>query len=141
MATAPTIRVGNKQGRRSLDRLEGFSTSIGPDNTVQGSLSGAGHCILLGRVEGDSVLQGTVVIGASGHWQGNLEAQTIVIAGRVEGVMVAREKLELLSTARISGSLTSPFIAIAEGAVHDGDIHTTGDPARVKHFADQRRDT
>ena len=139
MGNEPTISLGNRQGRRTLDRLDGFSTSIGPDNILKGSLSGEGHCIILGRVEGDSVLQRTVVIGESGNWVGKLEAQAVLVAGQVEGEIVAHEKLELVSTARVTGSITSPFIAIAEGAVHDGEIHMAGAVDKVKHFADQRR--
>ena len=65
---------------------------------------------------------------------GNIHANHIVIAGEVQGVLVAREKMEIVSSAQIQGSLTSPFIAIAEGAVHEGDIHM----AQVKRFTDQR---
>lgn len=138
MGNEPTITLGNKQGRRTLDRLGGFSTSIGVDSTFQGSLSGEGHCIILGRVEGDSVLHGMLVIAESGHWVGDIEAKNVVIAGQVEGAIVAHKKLELVSSARITGSLTSPNIAIAEGAIHDGEIHMAGDIGKVKHFADQR---
>jgi cytoskeletal protein CcmA (bactofilin family) len=52
----------------------------------------------------------------------------------MQGSVVARSKIEIVSTARVHGSLTSPFIAIAEGAVHEGEIHM----AEVKRFTDQR---
>ena len=48
--------------------------------------------------------------------------------------MVAKKKIDVVSTAKILGSLTSPFIAIAEGAVHEGEIHM----AEVKRYTDQR---
>ena len=134
MLKEPKISLGVSKGRRTLDRLGGFDTSIGPNNTLKGGIAGPGHCIVLGRVEGDSVLDGTLVIGEGAIWQGRIEAENIVIAGQVEGSIVARKKIEVLSTANIQGSITSPFIAIAEGAVYEGDIHM----ADVKRFADQR---
>jgi cytoskeletal protein CcmA (bactofilin family) len=130
----PTISLAGSKGRRTLDRVGGFTTSIGPDNILSGSLSGSGHCIVLGTVEGDSEMGGTVVIGDSGRWTGNITAETVIIAGQVHGAVVARKKMEIVSTARVHGSLTSPFIAIAEGAVHEGEIHM----AEVKRFTDQR---
>lgn len=139
MGNEPTITLGKKQRRRTLDRIDGFNTSIGEGNTLQGGLNGEGHCIILGRVEGDSVLQGALVIAESGHWVGNIDAQNIVVAGQVEGTIVAREKLELVSTARIQGCLISSYIVIAEGAIHDGDIRMAEDIDKVKHFVDQRR--
>ena len=141
MVDEPSISLGKKQGRRILDRLDGFSTSIGADNILVGEIRGEGHCIVLGRVEGDSVLQGTLVIGENGSWKGKIEAQNIVIAGQVDGSILAREKLELVSTARVKGSLNSPIIAIAEGAIHDGEIHMRDDGEYVKRFSDQRRNS
>jgi len=130
----PKINLAQNKRRRSLDSVDGFTTSIGPDSLFTGSLTGGGHAIVLGRVEGDCDLDGTLVVGEGGCWVGNIHANHIVIAGEVQGVLVAREKMEIVSSAQIQGSLTSPFIAIAEGAVHEGDIHM----AQVKRFTDQR---
>lgn len=134
MTKDPTIDLATTKGRRTLDGVGGFTTSVGPGSILKGTISGEGHSIILGRVEGDSELNGTLVIGDGGVWIGDIVAENIVIAGRVEGSVMARKKLEIVSTAQIQGSLTSPFIAIAEGAVHDGEIHM----AEVKRFTDQR---
>lgn len=134
MGDEPTINVGRSKGRRTLDGVGGFTTSIGLGSILKGAISGEGHCIVLGRVEGDSELSGTLVVGEGGVWVGDIVAENIVIAGRVQGSVTARKKMEIVSTAQIQGSLTSPFIAIAEGAVHDGEIHM----AEVKRFTDQR---
>jgi cytoskeletal protein CcmA (bactofilin family) len=134
MSKTSTINLGKAKGRRSLDKVEGFATSVGPEAHFTGSIGGAGHCIVHGRVEGDCDLQSTVVIGETGFWQGDIQAENILVAGRVEGTITARQKLEIISTARIQGSLTSPVIAIAEGAVHEGEIHM----GQVQRFVDRR---
>jgi len=130
----PKINLANNKGRRSLDSVEGFTTSIGSGSIFTGTIGGTGHTIVLGKVEGSSNLDGTVVIGDGGSWRGDITAKRIVIAGRVEGAITATEKIEIVSTGQIKGSLTSPFIAIAEGAVHEGEIHM----GEVKRFTDQR---
>jgi cytoskeletal protein CcmA (bactofilin family) len=130
----PKINLATSKGRRSLDGVNGFTTSIGPGNVFRGSISGDGHTIVLGRVEGSSELDGTLVVGDGGVWMGDTMAKNVVIAGQLEGTIVAQEKIEILSTAVVRGSLSSPLIAIAEGAVHDGEIHM----GEVKRFKDQR---
>ena len=130
----PQIRLTNNKGRRSLDSVAGFTTSIGLGNIFTGTIGGSGHTIVLGRVVGNSELDGAVVVGESGCWIGDIAARHIVVAGQVEGSITAREKIEIVCTAKIRGSLTSPFIAIAEGAVHEGEIHM----GEVKRFTDQR---
>ncbi|MCF6257342.1 MAG: polymer-forming cytoskeletal protein [Gammaproteobacteria bacterium] len=130
----PKIHLTNNKGRRSLDSVAGFTTSIGLESIFTGTIGGRGHTIVLGRVEGSSELDGALVIGEGGCWVGDITAKYVVIAGQVEGSITAREKMEIVCTAKIRGSLTSPFIAIAEGAVHEGEIHM----AKVKRFTDQR---
>lgn len=134
MEKDPSISMSTSKGRRTLDSLDGFSTSIGPDNNFKGSLSGSGHSIILGSVDGDCDLDGTLVIGEGGSWKGNITADNVVIAGEISGDVTAKKKIDIVSTAKIHGSLTSPFIAIAEGAVHDGEIHM----AEVKRYTDKR---
>jgi len=130
----PTVSLAYSKGRRTLDRVEGFSTRIGPDNVLRGGLSGPGHIVVMGRVEGDSEIQGTLVIGDGGVWVGDIVAHNILIAGRLEGGIRADGKVEIVSTARVYGSITSPVIAIAEGAIHEGEMHM----AEVKHFTGRR---
>lgn len=134
MSKDPKISLAKNKGRRSLDGVEGFTTSVGPGSVFTGTIGGDGHTIVLGRVEGSSELNGTLVVGDGGSWVGDVTAKNVVIAGQLEGTIVAHEKIEILSTAKIQGSLTSPIIAIAEGAVHDGEIHM----GEVKRFTDQR---
>lgn len=134
MVKDPTVSMTSSKGRRTLDTVNGFTTSVGPENVFKGSITGTGHSIILGKVEGDSDVEGTLVVGDSGVWTGNIYAENVVIAGKVEGNIVAKEKIDVVSTAVIKGGLTSPFIAIAEGAVHEGEIHM----AKVKRYVDQR---
>ncbi len=134
MSKEPKISLVKNKGRRSLDSVDGFTTSVGPGSVFTGVIGGEGHIIVLGRVVGNSDLKGTLVIGEGGVWVGDVTASSVVIAGEVQGTIVAREKIEILSTANIRGSLACPVIAIAEGAVHDGEIHM----GEVKRFMDQR---
>ena len=137
MEKEPTISMAVSKRRRTLDALGGFTTSVGHENKFSGSISGTGHCIILGSVEGNCELDGTLVVGEGGVWKGNITAENVVIAGEVQGDIVSKNKMDVVSTAKVHGSLTSPFIAIAEGAIHEGEIHM----AEVKRYTDKREST
>jgi cytoskeletal protein CcmA (bactofilin family) len=63
-----------------------------------------------------------LTLAAGGHWKGTLKANDIVVAGIVEGDVVAKQRVEILGTARVTGSLSGNSIAVAEGAVIEGEI-------------------
>ena len=131
------MNLGRSKGRRTLDKVEGFSTVIGKDSYFQGTIGGAGNFIVHGKVEGDCDIEGTVVIAESGHWAGNISAACVLIAGNVDGDVMAKEKMEIISTARIKGKITSAVLAIAEGAIHEGVVAMASKPD-VKRFKDKR---
>jgi cytoskeletal protein CcmA (bactofilin family) len=131
------VNLGRSKGRRTLDRVEGFSTVIGKDSHFIGSIGGAGNFIIQGRVEGDCDIQGTLVVAENGHWLGNISAGCVLIAGTVDGDVTAADKMEIISSARIKGKITSAVLAIAEGAIHEGVVAMSGKPD-MKRFKEQR---
>lgn len=134
------LLLGRSKGRRTLDKVEGFSTSIGEGTVFKGSFHGSGNYIIHGTVEGDCDLEGTLIVGESGRWVGSIRAGTILIAGCVDGDILAKEKMEVVSTARIKGKIACSVLAIAEGAVHEGQIQMTTN-TDVKRFKDRREST
>jgi len=112
-----------KKRRRSTDRLTVFSSQIGIGTLIQGVLSGKGNYLIQGEMAGDGDIEGTVVLAAGAHWRGNVTADHVRIAGKVEGHVVARSKIDLAQTAVVTGDLSAPVIAIAEGALYEGTIN------------------
>lgn len=123
--------------RRALDDIIRFTTTIAEDTRFTGSFDGGHDYVVRGSVTGDSVVSGAVVITQGGHWTGNLTADIIVVGGQVEGDLVAREKLEILNTARVTGNLQSPVLAIAKGAVHEGQLRMR-EQTQVTEFEERR---
>lgn len=134
------LLLGRSKGRRTLDKVEGFSTCIGADSVFKGSITGPGHCIIHGRVEGDCEMEGTLIVGENGTWVGNITAAVVLIAGQVNGDIHATEKMEIVSTAKVNGKISSAILAIAEGAIHEGRIQMTADRPE-SHFVDRRDNT
>jgi len=109
--------------RRSTDKLNAFSSQIGIGARFQGELRGAGSYLIHGEVRGDGDIEGTVVLAGGADWKGDLTADYVRIEGRVEGDVVARSKIELTSTAVVTGDLSALLIAIEEGATYQGTIN------------------
>jgi cytoskeletal protein CcmA (bactofilin family) len=111
-----------KLKRRIQDAAKGPTTYVAATTTVIGTITGQGAFVFCGTVEGDCDIDGPLTLAAGGHWKGTLKANDIVVAGVVEGDVVAKQRVEILGTARVTGSLAGNSIAVAEGAIIEGEI-------------------
>lgn len=114
------------QLRRLRDQSSGKATLINEGCEIRGEISGSGDFMVSGQVIGDCHVSGTVTVSASGLWQGTIEADDVIVSGHVEGDVSANGKVEITRTARISGTVSGEAIAVAEGAIVEGVMKTTG---------------
>lgn len=129
--------MGENRLRRLRDRTTGPATLISEGCTIEGHIRGAGEFLINGRVEGDCDVDGTVTLARNGLWVGTLRARNVIIAGQVDGDIVADGSVEIADTARIAGTVTGEAIAVAEGAVVEGVMQTTG-RAEPTEFVEKR---
>lgn len=131
--------MNNSRLRRLRDRPSGPATLINEGCKIQGSITGEGDFLINGQVNGDCDLNGTVTLANKGFWQGTINASNVIVAGHVEGDIVASSKIEITATARVTGTVTGAAVAVAEGAVVEGVMKTTGNLEPVK-FVEKRGD-
>jgi cytoskeletal protein CcmA (bactofilin family) len=62
-----------------------------------------------------------LTIGEGAEVRAKISGQVVIIRGKVEGNVVAKEKVELLAPARLYGDIDAPRLIITEGVVFDGD--------------------
>lgn len=108
--------------RRIRDASTGPTTFVAASTRIVGNISGEGPYVFCGTVEGDCDIDGALTLAEGGHWTGTLKGTDVVVAGTVDGDVVAQQRVEIASTARVNGSLTGHSIAVAEGAVIEGEI-------------------
>jgi len=123
--------------RRLADRVSSSPTFIGSGSRFTGDLECVSDLVVGGTVQGDGDVRGALTLSEGGRWVGEIRAGNAVIAGEVEGSVSVGEKLELRSTARIRGSLNARSIAVAKGAIIEGDMAVTGGKP-VVHFEEKR---
>jgi len=88
---------------------------------VSGQLSFQGPARIDGIVDGEIQCQATLTVGEGAEVRAKISGQVVVIRGKVEGNVTAKEKVELLAPARLIGNIKAPRLVIAEGVVFDGD--------------------
>ena len=123
--------------RRLRDQFSGTPTFVAENMRIVGNLHGNGPVVVCGRIEGDGEIAGGVQVAAGARWQGNMHAEHAIVAGHVEGNITIDAKLEVGFSAVIKGSVRARSIAIARGAVIEGEMQVTGGAAPV-HFSEKR---
>lgn len=112
--------------RRLRDHASGAATLVNDGCKITGQISGTGDFLVSGEIDGDCDIDGSVTVAASGLWQGTIRATNVIVAGHIEGDVTATSKVEITNTAKITGKVTGEAIAVAEGAVVEGVMKTTG---------------
>ncbi len=139
MSTDNDDRLRPQGARRFFDITPASPTVIGAGSVVVGNLSGAGPCVIAGKIQGDGDLIGDLNVAISGSWHGNVRARRAIVAGTIVGSLRVEEKLEIRRTAVIRGAVSARTIAIARGAIVDGKIEVTSGGS-VQHFDEKRTD-
>lgn len=87
-----------------------------------GKITGRGGVRIEGAFEGEIALNGMLVVGTTGRVTcPHLRAQTVIVAGALRGDITA-EKVEIRSTGRVWGNVTTIAFSTEEGAFLRGQI-------------------
>lgn len=99
------------------------ATYLGKNLNINGSITGRDDIQIFGRHTGGMQLEGDLDIKESATIQGNLKARTIQVGGNAEGDLIASSKLHIKRTGKVTGNITSPVLALKEGAVFNGEVN------------------
>lgn len=93
---------------------------LGKGANFEGKLVFEGVVRIDGNFKGDIFTRDTLIIGADSKIKANIEADTVLIAGFVEGEIKALSRVEIHSTGYVRGSVSAPVFKIEEGGMFDG---------------------
>jgi len=99
---------------------------------IIGTIKTSGSVQIDGRVEGEVLSQGDVILGKSGSVKGNLNVNSISVAGTIQGNITAKDRIELKSTARLMGDIKAKRLAVEDGVTFVGksEVNPTGQPIK-----------
>ena len=123
--------------RRLLDEIGTSPTFVTEGTVLTGDLETSGSIVVCGSVRGDGHIGGALRMAASATWTGEVHAKFGIIAGKVTGKLVIAEKLEIGATAVIRADVSARSIAVAKGAVIEGQVTITSGE-RALEFEEKR---
>jgi cytoskeletal protein CcmA (bactofilin family) len=105
---------------------------LGSGLALRGEITGEGDFHIYGRFEGEIDVSGRVVVSETAQVDANINAASIVIAGKVRGNLSASTHLDILPTGVLTGTLKAGSFSAAEGSSVKGEIWLErAEPARV----------
>jgi cytoskeletal protein CcmA (bactofilin family) len=123
--------------RRMLDKSRGATTFIAPGSRFEGNISSDDNVLVCGEVAGDCNIKAALTLAEGSRWEGNIRATNAIIGGELVGEVQTEGQIEIAATARIKGTVSGGTVAIAEGAVLEGEVRiSSGEAAKV--FTDKR---
>ena len=81
-----------------------------------------GNVQIEGRLEGTVHTKGTLVVGDQAVLKATIDAGTVVCKGKIEGDVIAKETIKLLSPGLIDGTLSTPQLSVETGGVFNGRL-------------------
>lgn len=109
--------------REDLD----ITTTVGADTIISGTLRAHGTVWIDGRVEGDVLTDGLLVIGEGAMVIGNVSAGSVICRGVIAGDIVAEEEVELLASASLSGTVRAPLLSVDDSVLINDSLETPCD--------------
>lgn len=96
---------------------------LAAEDHFEGKLRTARGIRILGTVEGSIESDSHVHIDRDAKVTADVSAEEVVIAGQYSGNLVCRQRLEILPTGRVSGSIETVKLMLHEGGYVDGELH------------------
>ena len=118
----PTAYTPPVEAPRPVRHSEGSESVIGPDLSIEGSITGAGSVRLAGRFTGDVTVDGTLTIETGARLAGSVRASTVSIAGELEGNVVKASRVDVQASGVLMGDLKSDTLTLAAGSRVRGHI-------------------
>ena len=104
-----------------LPSAAGLVSYLYKGSRISGHLSFQGSARIDGIMDGEIQCHGTLTIGEGAEVRAKISGEMVVIRGKVEGNVTAKEKVELAAPARLIGNVDAPRLSITDGVVFDGD--------------------
>lgn len=89
----------------------------------EGKLEVTGIFRIDGDMKGTILSDHSLVLGENARVEGQIEGNQVLIAGKFDGTIFAKSRVEIQSKAMVSGEIYSPCLVIMPGGMFDGNCH------------------
>lgn len=101
------------------------TAQIGPSIHIKGEVTANEPLTIAGQVDGTIDVPGhALTVTADGRVTATVTADTIIVAGSVNGLLEAVARIIVRETGIVEGDLNAPTISLADGATLHGRVET-----------------
>jgi Integral membrane protein CcmA involved in cell shape determination len=117
----------NKEKSSSSEKaFSNSATLISPGTVLQGDVKSENDLRIDGTIHGNVKTGAKVIIGPTGHVEGNIESGNADIFGKVTGNVTVKELLQLKDQGNIEGNIIAAKLQIDPTAVFNGKCQMGG---------------
>lgn len=109
---------------RTIDE-EDIETVVAEDVHFDGELAFDRSLVVKGRLEGTISSSGDLFVNEGASVDATIKAALISVRGSVQGQLIARERIELFSSAVVEGTLQAPDLIVQSGCRLNGECRMT----------------
>ena len=103
-----------------MDIMNASKNVLGSDVEIKGNIKFNGELSFDGKLDGEVHTDGTLNLGDSAVINSNINAQSVVVRGKVNGNITAKEKIEIKAKAELFGDIRAAKLAVEEGVTFVG---------------------
>src|SRR5579859_101514 len=93
---------------------------LASDVEIKGNLKFSGELSFDGKLDGEVQTDGVLNLGDSAVINGNVSAQSVVVRGKMNGNINAKEKIEIKAKSELFGDIRASKLVIEEGVTYVG---------------------
>jgi len=93
---------------------------LNSDVELKGILKFSGELTFDGKLEGDINSDGALLLGDNAVVKGNLDVGSVVVRGKLNGNIAAKDKIEIKAKTELFGDIRAPKLVIEEGVTFVG---------------------
>jgi cytoskeletal protein CcmA (bactofilin family) len=103
-----------------MDNNNSVQSVIASEVEITGTIHSSGSVRIDGKLDGELHCTGDAVIGKTAVIKGNIAVNGVVVEGTVNGNIVAKDRIEMKSTARVTGDIKSKRLSVEDGVTFVG---------------------
>ena len=105
-------------------------TVIAADAEITGTIKSAGTVRIDGKLDGELHCEKDALVGKSAVLKGNLNVTSAIVEGTVNGNIVARDRIELKASSRLTGDIKAKRLVVEDGVTFIGrsEVNPSGTP-------------
>jgi cytoskeletal protein CcmA (bactofilin family) len=129
----PEVRI------KDIDEHE-IDTILAEDIDFEGHLTFKKPLMVKGKFKGEIKSTSSFYVGEKAYVEAMVESNLVSSKGRITGDIIGHSRVELFSTARVDGDITTPDFVVESGCKFNGYCNMGGTSPRKDAAAAQNRD-